>query len=93
MALTQSGPAWLFCPADRPDQGRAFVFERSGSDTSEQVRNFVIVNIVGMAATPGRVLPSSSSRLAPPPVDRWSTRSARPSSARAAAESPPPTTV
>lgn len=30
---------------------REFVFERSGSDTSEQVRNFVIVNIVGMAAT------------------------------------------
>ena len=32
-----------------------------------------------MAATPGRALPSSSSRLAPPPVDRWSTWSARPS--------------
>ena len=30
---------------------REFVFERSGSDTSEQVRNFVIVNIVGMTAT------------------------------------------
>jgi putative flippase GtrA len=30
---------------------REFVFERSSSDTSEQVRNFVIVNIVGMAAT------------------------------------------
>lgn len=30
---------------------REFVFERSGSDPSEQVRNFVIVNIVGMAAT------------------------------------------
>ena len=30
---------------------REFVFERSSTDTSEQVRNFVIVNIVGMAAT------------------------------------------
>jgi putative flippase GtrA len=30
---------------------REFVFECSSSDTSEQVRNFVIVNIVGMAAT------------------------------------------
>ena len=30
---------------------REFVFERGSSDTSEQVRNFVIVNIVGMAAT------------------------------------------
>jgi putative flippase GtrA len=30
---------------------REFVFERSSTDTSEQVGNFVIVNIVGMAAT------------------------------------------
>ena len=30
---------------------REFVFERSSTDTSEQVRNFIIVNIVGMAAT------------------------------------------
>lgn len=30
---------------------REFVFERSSTDTSEQVRNFVIVNILGMAAT------------------------------------------
>ena len=30
---------------------REFVFERSSTDTSEQVRNFVIVNIVGMVAT------------------------------------------
>ena len=30
---------------------REFVFERGSTGTSEQVRNFVIVNIVGMAAT------------------------------------------
>ena len=30
---------------------RELVFERGSSDTSEQVRNFVIVIIVGMAAT------------------------------------------
>ena len=34
-----------------------------------------------------------SSSDAPPPVDRWVTRSARPNCASAAAESPPPTTV
>ncbi len=45
------------------------------------------------ASTPGRALPSISSSDAPPPVERWSTRSASPNSASAAAESPPPTTV
>src|SRR5205807_124471 len=45
------------------------------------------------AATPGRVLPSTISSVAPPPVERWSTRSASPNWASAAAESPPPTTV
>ena len=30
---------------------REFVFERASTGTSAQVRNFVIVNIVGMAAT------------------------------------------
>jgi putative flippase GtrA len=30
---------------------REFVFERASTGTSEQVRNFVIVNVVGMAAT------------------------------------------
>ena len=30
---------------------RELVFERASTGTSEQVRNFVIVNIVGMAAT------------------------------------------
>ena len=30
---------------------REFVFERASTGTSEQVRNFVIVNIVGMGAT------------------------------------------
>ena len=45
------------------------------------------------ASTPGSGLPSSSSSDAPPPVERWSTRSASPNCASAAAESPPPTTV
>src|SRR5438067_5105068 len=46
-----------------------------------------------MAATPGRSLPSSSSRLAPPPVETHEMRSARPSSLSARTESAPPTTV
>ena len=32
---------------------REFVFERGSTGTSEQVRNFVIVNTVGMVATWG----------------------------------------
>ncbi len=42
---------------------------------------------------PGSFLPSTSSRLAPPPVETWVTRSERPKALMAAAESPPPTTV
>src|SRR4029077_14570971 len=45
------------------------------------------------ACTPGSVRPSSSSSVAPPPVERWSTVPSRPNRASAAAESPPPTTV
>ena len=37
------------------------------------------------AATPGRVLPSRNSRLAPPPVEMWSILSAKPSWVTAAA--------
>ena len=44
-------------------------------------------------STPGSCLPSISSSAAPPPVDRWVTRSASPNWTSAAAESPPPTTV
>src|SRR5204863_3128101 len=46
----------------------------------------------GIAATPGSSLPSSSSRLAPPPVETHETWSARPSSFSARTESAPPTT-
>ena len=42
---------------------------------------------------PGSSLPSTNSSEAPPPVESQSTLSARPNSAIAAAESPPPTTV
>ena len=45
------------------------------------------------ASRPGRSPCSRSSREAPPPVDTWSMRSARPNWATAAALSPPPTTV
>ena len=45
------------------------------------------------ASRPGRSPFSSSSRLAPPPVDTWSTSSSSLNWASAAAESPPPTTV
>src|SRR5690606_38845992 len=48
---------------------------------------------VGSAATPGRVRPSSISSAAPPPVETWVRRSARPNWASAAPESPPPATV
>ena len=51
------------------------------------------VRLMSRASTPGSGLPSISSSDAPPPVERWSTRSASPNSASAAAESPPPTTV
>src|SRR5918992_1325984 len=44
-------------------------------------------------ATPGKVLPSRNSSAAPPPVDRWSTASSKPSLRMAATLSPPPTTV
>jgi hypothetical protein len=42
---------------------------------------------------PGRVLPSSSSRLAPPPVEMWLIFSATPTFSTAATESPPPMMV
>src|SRR5512136_2121191 len=45
------------------------------------------------AATPGSTRPSTSSRLAPPPVERWLTALVRPAFSNAAPESPPPTTV
>lgn len=45
------------------------------------------------AATPGRTLPSSSSREAPPPVEMWLILSARPAFSTAATESPPPMIV
>src|SRR5699024_6994075 len=46
------------------------------------------------ASSPGRVLPSRYSRLAPPPVEMWpKSSSAKPRLRTAAAESPPPTTV
>lgn len=45
------------------------------------------------AFTPGRTLPSSSSRLAPPPVLTWLTFSAAPNSSAALAVSPPPIMV
>ena len=43
-----------------------------------------------MAATPGNSLPSSSSRLAPPPVEMWSIWSALPLLLMALTLSPPP---
>ena len=45
------------------------------------------------AATPGRVLPSRNSRLAPPPVEMWVMLSATPDFWMAETESPPPTMV
>src|SRR5208282_5247350 len=45
------------------------------------------------ACTPGSERPSTSSSVAPPPVERWSTACSSPKCASAAAESPPPTTV
>src|SRR3990172_27472 len=45
------------------------------------------------AATPGRVRPSRNSREAPPPVEMWVIRSARPACLTAATESPPPMTL
>lgn len=45
------------------------------------------------AATPGRTLPSKSSREAPPPVEMWLIFSARPAFSTAATESPPPIMV
>ena len=51
------------------------------------------VRLMTAPPRPGSDLPSISSSDAPPPVERWSTRSASPNSASAAAESPPPTTV
>ena len=51
-----------------------------------------ILRVAGIAATPGSSLPSSSSRLAPPPVETHEIFSARPSSFSARTESAPPTT-
>lgn len=51
------------------------------------------VHTSSRAATPGRTLPSSSSREAPPPVEMWLILSARPAFSTAATESPPPMIV
>ena len=45
------------------------------------------------AATPGKVLPSSNSNEAPPPVEMWLILLARPAFSTAATESPPPIMV
>src|SRR5690606_31202968 len=45
------------------------------------------------ASTPGSLRPSRYSREAPPPVETWSQRAARPACWTAATLSPPPTTV
>src|SRR3990170_1646720 len=45
------------------------------------------------AARPGRSLPSSISRLAPPPVEMWLILPAHPACSTAATDSPPPMTV
>src|SRR6202011_3825314 len=45
------------------------------------------------AATPGSVLPSRNSSVAPPPVETCVIASAKPSACAAAAASPPPTTL
>src|SRR5438309_1119220 len=45
------------------------------------------------AATPGSVLPSRNSMVAPPPVLMWPILSATPAASIAAARSPPPITV
>ena len=45
------------------------------------------------AATPGSVLPSRNSSVAPPPVETYVTFDAKPSMCAAAAASPPPTTL
>lgn len=45
------------------------------------------------ASTPGSSLPSSNSKLAPPPVDMWLIDSATPTFSTAATESPPPIIV
>ena len=45
------------------------------------------------AAIPGKTLPSSNSKLAPPPVEIWLIWSAKPTFSTAATESPPPIMV
>ncbi|KVI02347.1 hypothetical protein Ccrd_019323 [Cynara cardunculus var. scolymus] len=45
------------------------------------------------ASTPGSVLPSNNSKLAPPPVEIWLITSATPTFSTAATESPPPMIV
>mmetsp|Transcript_22581 Transcript_22581/g.35318 ORF Transcript_22581/g.35318 Transcript_22581/m.35318 type:complete len:228 (-) Transcript_22581:747-1430(-) len=50
-------------------------------------------DLASRAATPGRTLPSRSSREAPPPVEMWDIFSARPAFSTAATESPPPMMV
>src|ERR1017187_8713706 len=51
------------------------------------------VTLSWSAATPGSSLPSRYSRVAPPPVETWLILSATPAWSRAAARSPPPTTL
>mmetsp|Transcript_14423 Transcript_14423/g.36487 ORF Transcript_14423/g.36487 Transcript_14423/m.36487 type:complete len:206 (-) Transcript_14423:990-1607(-) len=53
----------------------------------------VTATISSSAATPGRTLPSRSSRLAPPPVEMWLILLATPAFSTAATESPPPMMV
>eukprot|EP00975_Prorocentrum_lima_P028314 5951382-Prorocentrum_lima.AAC.1 len=48
------------------------------------------ISISSSAATPGNTLPSSSSKLAPPPVEMCDIFGARPDLLTADTESPPP---
>ena len=103
-----SGSQWTFCayvvrPAATQSARRVYggqtIASRPASASGSGPRNIfqlpatITSSYDGIAATPGSSFPSSSSRLAPPPVETHETRSARPSSLSARTESAPPTTV
>ena len=99
-----SGSQWTFCayvvrPAATQSARRVYggqtIASRPASACGSGPREHLPVardDHDGIAATPGSSFPSSSSRLAPPPVETHETRSASPSSLSARTESAPPTT-
>src|SRR5262249_60616446 len=76
----------------RSEPGRALIRGLDEQDARRARHGRSVSRHDSRAAMPGSVFPSTNSREAPPPVDRWLIPSPTPACSTAATLSPPPTT-